>query len=108
MALSPIKVLRLLNDQAMVILKSHHAEYVELVQACLRNRIKVQSTELLCHALTILVTNGWGRSESPSFGYQALDYLTSMFSIPLENAQIHCSLVQEWDIWLTTESNISI
>ena len=47
-------------DQAiMVFLKSNHAEYVELFQACLRNRIKVQSTELLCHTLTILVTNGW-------------------------------------------------
>ena len=84
-------------DQAMVFLKCHHAEYVELVQACLRNCIKVQNTELLCHTLTIFITNGWGRSENPSFGYQALDYLTTRFSIPLENAKIDCSLVQEWD-----------
>ena len=57
-------------DQAIVFLKFHHPEYVKLVQACLRNRIKVQSTELLYHTLTILVTNWWGRSENPSFGYQ--------------------------------------
>ncbi len=60
--------------------------------------MKVQSTDLLTYALTILVTHGWEKSESTSFGHEALESICARFLIPLENAQVDCSLVrEEWD-----------
>ena len=58
----------------------------------------MQSTILLTHALTILATHGWERSETPAFGYRALESVCTMFTVPIENAGVNCSLVQsEWD-----------
>ena len=60
-------------EKALTYLKSHKDECIEGLENCLRNRIKAQDTELLTHAVTLLATNGWERSESPRFGYAALD-----------------------------------
>ena len=82
----------------MTYLKSHKDEYVEALETCLRNRIQSQDTELLTHAITILATNGWERSESTSFGYAALNAICERFQIPLENASVDYSAIQdEWD-----------
>ena len=67
------------HNPSLEFLKSHHHEYVDSVQACLRNRVKAQNTDLLTH---VLATNGWERSEGPSFGYEALEYLCTRFCIP--------------------------
>ena len=85
-------------DKGLTFLKRHHREYADLVQDCLRTRVKVQSVDLLTHALTILATHGWERSESTAFGYEALDSVCVRFLVPLENANVDCSLVMdEWD-----------
>ena len=57
--------------------------------------MRSQDTELLTHAMTLLATNGWERSESASFGYAALDTVCERFQVPLENASVDLSLVQE-------------
>ncbi len=54
--------------------------------------------QLLTHAITLLSTHGWERSDNPSFGYAALDAICQWFRVPLEKATIDSSLVQEeWD-----------
>ena len=53
---------------------------------------------MLTHAIFLLSAHGWERSESPSFGYAALDAVTQRFSVPLETSTVDISLVQEeWD-----------
>ena len=83
------------HKERLKLLQSHYREYTDAVQKCLCDRVKIQTTDLLTHALTILVTNGWERTESSAFGHQALCHL---FVDPLENAGVNCSLVlEEWD-----------
>ena len=68
------------------------------MEKCLRERMRSQDTELLIHSMTLLATNGWERSESPSFGYAALDAVCVRFKVPLESASVDLTLVQEeWD-----------
>ena len=87
-----------LYDQGLSFVKSNYIEWVEAVASCLRCRIKTEHTELLTHAVTLLATNGWERSEDPSFGHTALDEVCSWFHVPLEYANIDSSLVrEEWD-----------
>ena len=58
--------------EGLALVQSHYQEYTELVLKCLCERVKVLTADLLTHALTIFYTNGWERTDSPSFGYQAL------------------------------------
>ena len=45
-----------------------------------------------------MATHGWERSRHTSFGYEALDCISTRFLVPLENAGVDCSLLkQEWD-----------
>lgn len=83
-------------EEGLAFLKSRHQQYMDLVQDCLRDRVKVQSVDLL--TLTILATHGWERSESTTFGYDALESLCARFLVPLENAEVDCSRVkEEWN-----------
>ena len=80
-------------------LKSNYmyVQWIETVETCLMRRIKFQDTT---HASTLLATNGWERTESPSFGYNALDAICERFNIPLETARIDCSastIHEEWN-----------
>ena len=89
-----------MHDQALVFMKFHYVQWVEAIEACLLKRLKTQAPEihLLTHAMTLLSTHGWERSENPSFGYAALDAICQWFRIPLERAAIDTALVQEeWD-----------
>ena len=53
---------------------------------------------MLTHAVTILATNDWERSESASFGHAALEAVCQRFLVPLEAASLDISAVQEeWD-----------
>ena len=85
-------------DQALQYYRSNYSNFVECVLECLRERIKFQHTELLTHALTLLAPIGWEKSHDGSFAYSALDFLVSMFRIPLEKACTSISHIQgEWD-----------
>ena len=65
--------------QALALLQSHYQEYTELDQNFLCERVKVQTADLLTYALC---TNGWERTDTPSFGYQVLDSVCTMFVVP--------------------------
>ena len=54
--------------------------------------------ELLTHTVKVLATRGWDKTEDASFGYDAIAYFKTRFSIPLEHANVDSSLLQqEWD-----------
>ena len=61
--------------EALTYLKSHHREYINAVQEWLHEFVKVQCTDLLTHALTILATHGWQRSENTRVRHEALECL---------------------------------
>ena len=46
--------------------------HINAVQECLHECVKVQSTDLLTHALTILATHGWQRSKNTRVRHEAL------------------------------------
>ena len=58
-----------------------------------------QETDLLSHALTILATQGWEKAASTSSAHSsAIEQLSVRFKVPLEQANINISLLQEeWD-----------
>ena len=60
-------------DSSVSYLESHYVEWVTSIEECLRECLKFQDVDLLTVTITILATNGWERSESPSFAYEALD-----------------------------------
>ena len=65
------------------------------------NRLKVQEEKLLIftHAMTILATQGWEKTASPSFGHASLEEICHCFAIPLDKASIDSSAVQEeWNL----------
>ena len=85
-------------EGAVAFLRSHQAEYMEAVQDCLRDRVKLQHTDVLTHSLTILATYGWEKGEDGSFAHDALESLSTRFRVPLEKAGVDCSLIQEeWE-----------
>ena len=82
-------------DESIVFLQSHKNEYVEKVLACLKDRVKVQHSDLLTHILTILATQGWEKSENID---AALDKLTTHFKAPLEKAGVDIFVKKdEWE-----------
>ena len=83
------------HKERLNLLQSRYRGYTDEVQKCLGDRVKVQTIDLLTHALTILVTNGWERTESSDFAHQALENVCHFFVDPLENAGVNCSLVQD-------------
>ena len=79
-------------------MKANFTLWVDAVQSCIQKHIKTGETELLSHAVTLLATHGWERSESSSFGHPALEAVCQRFSVPLEHAGVNLSLVlEEWD-----------
>ena len=65
---------------------------MEAVQNCLRDRVKLQHTDVLTHSLTILATYGWEKADNGSFACDALESLSTRFRVPLEKAG-----VEEWE-----------
>ena len=87
-------------DRSLSFLKNKHqeSEYINVIQDCLRDCVKNRGTDLVTHAITILATHGWERSAHTAFGYEALDYISTKFLVPLENASIKSALLRdEWD-----------
>ncbi len=87
--------------QGLAFLKHHKSEYVGNVLACLKDRLKDRESardELLTHALKIVATHGWEKSEGSGFGYSAIEALSALFSTPLQDAGVDSALLQqEWD-----------
>ena len=83
------------HEEGVTCLKNHRNEYTTSLLACLRDRVKAQSTDLLTHTLTILTPQRWDKAEDASFGYEALDSLSTRFKVPLEKAKVNCSLLRE-------------
>ena len=82
-------------DESIVFLQSHKNEYVEKVLACLKDRVKVQHSDLLTHILTILATQGWEKSDNTD---AALDKLITHFKAPLEKAGVDIFVIKdEWE-----------
>ena len=53
---------------------------------------------MLTNALKILATHGWEKTTDASFGYSAIESLSSRFSKPLQDANVNSALLQkEWD-----------
>ena len=51
--------------KGLTLLQTHYQAYTELVIQCVSDRVNAQTADLLNHSLTILVTNGWERTETP-------------------------------------------
>ena len=84
--------------QAVSFFKANHSQYCGLVQDCLKDRLATQETALLSHALTLLATHGWEKDTSESFAHPAIQALSMRFQIPLQQAEINISLLEEeWD-----------
>ena len=87
-------------ERSLAFLKRKHqeSEFITTIQDYLRDRVKVQSTDFLTHAITILATHGWERDANTAFGCEALEYVSTRFLVPLENASVNCALLnEEWD-----------
>ena len=86
------------HKEGVSFLKNHMNEYTIAVLDCLKERVKDHSTELLTETLTILALKGWEKRGDASFVYGALDGLSTRFRVPLEKANVDCSVLQEeWD-----------
>ena len=86
------------HTEGIRFLKNNFGQYVDSILKCLKNRFKCQNVELFTHTIKLLATHGWEKTDDASFGYDALAHFTRRFSVPLENAKVDCSLLQqEWD-----------
>ena len=97
------------HSQALVFMKSNHEQWVEAVAACLLNRVKAQDAELrlLTHAVTLLATNGWEHTETPSFGHDSLEAICDWFCVPLERSKMPaCWCKKSGMIWWSTANSI--
>ena len=55
-------------------------------------------TTILTHALKVLATHGWHKTEDASFGVEAVQALAKGFTIPLQEAGVNCALLEhEWE-----------
>ena len=63
----------------MSFVKRHKNEMIELVLACLKNRIRSHHPELLTNALTILATQGWMKSDDIDFAATKLQDFVQQF-----------------------------
>ena len=78
--------------------KNFFDKYIDSILKCLTNRLKCQNVELLTHTVKVLATYGWNKTEDASFGYDAIAYFKTRFSLPLEHANVDSSLLQQkWD-----------
>ena len=85
-------------EEGIVYLKHHKNYFMESVLACLKDRLKVQHSDLLTNTLTILATQGWKKSDDADFAEVALNSLSTRFVVPLERAGVDAALLkEEWE-----------
>ena len=64
---------------------------------CLKDRIRIQNSDLLTDALTLLATHGWEKTEDDHFADVAISNLTKRSTVPLQNAGVEISFIaEEW------------
>ena len=76
-------------------LKSHKNQLMESVLTCLKERVKVQHSDLLTNTLTLLATQGWNKSDDADFADVALNSISTQFLVPLERAGVNVALLKE-------------
>ena len=79
-------------SEAITFLKANH-HFSKLVLSCLKDRLATQETELLMHA--ILASQGWEKATVASFAHSAIQGISSRFQVPLEQAMVDLSLLEE-------------
>ena len=87
-------------DQSLSFFTSHYKGYIDSLLACLHERLKDSSADatMLTHALKILATHGWQKTDDASFGLDAVQALAERFTIPLQEAIVNCASIQEeWE-----------
>ena len=87
-------------DQSLAFFASKYKTYIDCLLACLHERLKDSSADatILSHALKILATHGWQKTDDASFGLDAVQALAERFNIPLQEAKVNCALLQqEWE-----------
>ena len=93
-----VEIIRL--DQSSAYFESKCKDYIDSVLACLHERLKDSSADstTLTHALKVLATHGWQKTEDASFGVEAIHALAERFAVPLQEAKVNCALLeQEWE-----------
>ena len=89
-------------QQGWSFIMEHATEYLQSVLDCLHERLKwkkhPEDVLLLNHILKILATHGWEKTESAAFGYESVQHLSTRFAIPLQEAGVNSSQLQdEWE-----------
>lgn len=87
-------------DQSSAYFESKCKDYIDSILACLHERLKDSSADsiTLTHALKVLATHGWQKTEDASFGVEAIHALAERFAVPLQEANVNCALLeQEWE-----------
>lgn len=93
-----VEVMKL--DQSLAFFTSNYRGYIDSLLACLHERLKDSSADAttLTHALKVLATHGWQKTDDASFGLDAVQALAERFTIPLLEAKVNCALLQqEWE-----------
>lgn len=71
---------------------------MQAILTCLQSKLNIDNLEVLTHTLSILVTDGWMKSDDTSFAYEAIECVSRKLFVPLQKANIDCSLLkEEWD-----------
>ena len=90
-----VEVIKL--DQSLTLFSSNYKAYIDSVLARLHKRLKIDAATLT-HALKVLATHGWQKTEDASFGVEAIHALAERFAVPLQEAKVNCALLeQEWE-----------
>ena len=79
-------------DETFIFFKSKYKCYIDSVLACLNARLKDSSadTTTLTHALKVLATHGWQKTEDASFASEVVQALSERFAVPLQEANANC------------------
>ena len=83
----------------MSFLKKNSSTFIDKVLSCLHSRLKhcTDTRDVLSCALKILTAHGWEKVPDISFGYDAIQSLSTRFSATLHEAQVNSTHQQEWD-----------
>ncbi len=82
-------------DQSVTYLKSHTPVWISSLEMCRKQRaVSNEVNMIMTLGATLLATNG---RKQDTFGYEALDVVSSRFCTPFEKAKVDFSAVQvEW------------
>ena len=80
--------------EALDYLKTNFSKYVDSVFNYLSDRFKCQNVELLTHAIKVLATHEWDKTED---GYDTIAYFRTRFSVLHKHANVDSLLQQDWD-----------